>query len=274
MKQFEKVAVVGVGLIGGSLSLAIKEKKLAGQVVGVSRHKRTILLAKRRGAIDSGACDINIIKGADLVILAAPVAVILKLAKAVCGIVSRECIVTDVGSTKEEIVFSLEKMFPNYVGSHPLAGSEKQGVLNANAELFKNSICVLTPTKKTNTAALRKIKLFWEKLGSKIFYLKPDIHDQILSFVSHLPHAVAFSLINAVPKKYLSFASTGFRDTVRIAFSDEEIWSDIFLSNQKELLKAIDLFQENLSLIKSAIKKQDKRLLSNIIKKTKVKKAI
>jgi len=274
MEQFKKVAIVGVGVIGGSLALAIKEKNLARKIVGVSRHRKTISLAKQCGAIDSGACDINVLEGADLLIFAAPVSVILKLAKAVSGIINKDCIVTDVGSTKKEIVASLEKIFPNYVGSHPLAGSEKQGVLNANGELFKNSSCILTPTGRTNTAALSKIELLWEELGAKTFSLSPGIHDQVLSFVSHLPHAVAFSLLDSVPKRYLKFAASGFRDTVRIAFSDEGIWSDIFLSNRKELLKAVGSFEKSLSRIKSALKKGDKKLLSGILKKTTTKKII
>jgi prephenate dehydrogenase len=157
MRLFNKVAIVGVGLIGGSLALAIKKRGLAKEVIGVSRRKKTLLLARQRGMIDRGSQDLNIIKDVDLVILAAPVETIIKTAQEVSKIVGPDCIVIDVGSTKEQIVFKLEKLFKHFVGSHPLAGSEKRGVSNACDEIFNNSLCILTPTKHTAASALRKV---------------------------------------------------------------------------------------------------------------------
>lgn len=271
MKLFNKVAIVGVGLIGGSIALAIKKKKLADEVIGVSRHKNTLLLAKKRGAIDKGSNNINIIKDADLVILATPVSTIIKLARPISKIIRRDCLVTDTGSTKQEIVSRLEKIFPNYVGSHPLAGSEKRGVIYASPNIFKNSLCILTPTKNTRPKVQNKIKRFWNRLSAKVVFVSCSNHDKILSFVSHLPHLVAFSLIDIIPKKYLGFASTGLRDTTRIAASDSKLWADIFLSNQKNILKTIELLQDNLWRIKSAIKKGDKKLLIKILNRAKSK---
>ncbi len=271
MRLFNKVAIIGTGLIGGSLALAIKNKGLAGEIIGVSRHKKTLLLAKRIGAIDKGARDLKVIQDADLVILATPVSTIIKLAVKISKIIKKECLVTDVGSTKQAIVSKLERIFPCYVGSHPLAGSEKRGVLNADARLFKDSLCILTATKNTHKVAQEKIKRLWNNLGAKVIFVAPDAHDKILSFVSHLPHLVAFSLIGAVPGNYLKFASTGLKDTTRVAASDSEMWSDIFLSNQKNVLKSIGLFQNNLSLIKSAIQRKDKKLLNKVLENAKEK---
>jgi prephenate dehydrogenase len=269
MKLFKKVAIVGTGLIGGSIGLAIKKNMLADEVVGISRHKKNLLLAKHRGIIDSGSKDADIIKGADLVILATPVDRIIKFAPIISRMVKKDCIVTDVGSTKKEIVEALEKFFPSYLGSHPLAGSEKRGVSNAQADLFRGTLCILTPTKKTKPDTLLKLEKFWKMLGAKVIFLSTETHDKILSFVSHLPHVVAFSLIDSIPKQYLGFSPSSLKDTTRIAASDSEIWADIFLSNRKNMLKTIGLLQNNLSRIKHAIDKKERHLLTKILKEAK-----
>jgi len=271
MRLFNKVAIVGTGLIGGSLALAIKKNRLANEVIGVSRHKKSLLLAKRKGAIDRGSQAFGIIKDADLLILATPVNTIINLAPKISDIVGRDCIVSDVGSTKKEIVLRLEGFFPNYVGSHPLAGSEKKGIINAQPDLFKDSLCILTPTRNTNKKALNKLNLLWNRLGAGTVKLSPHAHDKILSFVSHLPHIVAFSLIGVIPRQYLKFASTGLKDTTRIAASDSEIWQDIFLNNRENISEAIETFQKNLFKIKSAIRKKDSRLLARILKEARNK---
>lgn len=274
MRLFNKVAIVGVGLIGGSIALAIKKKKIAQEVIGVSRHKKTLLLAKKIGAIDRGSQDLNIIKDADLIILATPVETIINLALRLRKVVSPDAIVTDVGSTKQQIVSKLDRIFPKYVGSHPLAGSEKRGVVNADVGIFKDSLCILTPTRITNKVAKAKIEILWDRLGVRLVTLTAQEHDKILSLVSHLPHIVSFSLIGTVPNKYLKFASSGLKDTTRIAGSDSRLWADIFLSNQKNIIKSIELLQENLSRLKSAIKEKDKKRLFNILQVAKGKREI
>lgn len=271
MKLFNKVAIVGVGLIGGSIALALKKRRLAKKIVGVARHKKSLLLAQKIGAIDKGSQSLNIIRGSDLVILATPVNTILKISQRISKIVSQQAIVSDVGSTKELIVSGLEKFFPNFVGSHPLAGSEKRGVINANPEIFKDSLCVITPTKLTPASALNKVMELWKRLGAKVILISIQDHDKILSFVSHLPHVTAFSLVKTVPDRFLKFASTGFKDTTRIAASESEIWSDVLLSNQENVLKAITLFQDNLLKIKTAIQRNNKRQLTFILSKAKNK---
>ncbi|MBI4706559.1 MAG: prephenate dehydrogenase [Candidatus Omnitrophica bacterium] len=268
--MFRKVAIIGTGLIGGSIGLALKKHRLAAEVVGVSRHKESISLARKTGAIDNGGTSLEIIRGADLVIFATPVNVIIDLAPKVAKIIERNCIVTDVASTKEEIVRLLEKIFPDFVGGHPLAGSEKRSISYASAGIFQGSVCLLTPAKKTKQDSLRKIRTLWENIGAKVILLSAPEHDKVLAMVSHLPHIAAFSLINSVPKGYLKFAAGGLKDTTRIAASDAEIWAQIFMSNRKNVLKSIEALERNISVIKSAIK-QNKKQLSVILNAAKNK---
>ncbi|MFH0912889.1 MAG: prephenate dehydrogenase [Candidatus Omnitrophota bacterium] len=274
MRLFKKVAIVGVGLIGGSMALAIKKKRLAIQIVGVSRHKSTLALAKKSGAIDQGSQDLSIIKDADLVILATPVKTILDLARPILKFIRPDSIVCDVGSTKQEIVSKLSNIFPGFVGSHPLAGSEKRGVSNASSGIFKNSLCILTPTDKTDPKALAKIEKLWHQLGVKVLFLNPDIHDKALSLVSHLPHALAFSLAGIIPTKYLKLGVNSLKDTTRIAVSDSQLWADIFLSNRKNILESIRLFAKNLSKMQSAINKKDRKALIRILEDAKAKREL
>lgn len=270
MRLFKKVAIVGIGLIGGSLAFAIKKRKLARQIVGVSRHRRTLLLAKQNGVIDSGSLKLDIIKNADLLVLATPPETILQLAPQVAPLISGDCLVTDVGSTKKEIVSQLEKLFPHYLGSHPLAGSEKYGILSANPDIFRDSLCILTPTKKTKSKVIKRITKFWQELGVQVVFLSPSLHDKIISLVSHLPHLVAFSLMGVIPNKYLKFSASGLKDTTRIAASEPKLWADIFLSN-KNTLKTLELFQSNLCSIKKAIKDRNKKSILKILKAAKNK---
>lgn len=274
MRLFNKVAIIGVGLIGGSVARAIKKKGLAREVVGVSRRKKNVLLAKRLRVIDDGSQDLNIVKGADLVILATPVDTIIDLAMKVYPLIGKECIVTDVGSTKQKIVAKLEKVFPRYIGTHPLAGSEKRGIAHAETVALKDSLCIFTPTRHTDREALAKVKKLWVKLGAKIVFLNPALHDKILAFVSHLAHASSFSLVGAIPDSYLRFASGGLKDTTRIAASDSELWADIFLSNRRNITMALSNLEKRLGKIKSAINNRNKKLLVRILKEAKTKREI
>ena len=271
MKIFNKVAIVGVGLIGGSLGLSIKKKKLANIVIGVSRHKSSLVEAVRKRAIDYGSQSLSIIKGADLVILATPVNMIMDLAPQLAKIISKECVVIDVGSTKGKIVFKLGKVFPNYVGTHPLAGSEMRGIRNADENLFKGSLCILTPNGTTSKKILGRVRKLWIGAGARTINIAAATHDKILAFVSHLPHAAAFALMNSIPSVFLSFASSGLKDTTRISASEPELWVDIFLSNDKFILGALGLLEDNLRQIKFAIKNKDRKLLLKILQKAKAK---
>jgi len=271
VKIFNKVAIVGTGLIGGSLGLAIKSNKLASKVVGVSRHKKSLLEARKKGAINEGSITLNIIRGADLLILATPVNTIISLTPQISKMISKDCIVMDVGSSKEEIVSRLSRVFPNYVGAHPLAGSEKRGIAFANKELFKGSLCIVTPDNKTKKSALLKIKKLWSGVGAKTMETTPSTHDKIMAFVSHLPHAVSFALMNSVPEVFLRFAASGLKDTTRISASEPQLWADIFMSNYKNILTALGLLEGNLKQIKIAIKTRNRAALIKILEKSKTK---
>lgn len=271
MRLFDKVVIIGTGLIGGSIGLAIKKNKFAKEVVGISRRKESLSMAKKTGAIDKACDNMEVIRDADLVVFATPPEVLLDLAHKAAKFIKDDCVVFDVASTKEKITRELDRLFSNYVGAHPLAGSEKRGIKYSDADLFRGSLCILTPTKNTSPIALGKVRAFWLKLGAKVFYLSGNKHDKILAFVSHLPHISAFSLVNAVPPEYLKFASSGFKDTTRIAGSNSLLWSQIFLGNRRNTLRAIRLFQANLDKIKSAIKNGNKRLLEKLLRKARDK---
>ena len=269
--RFKKVAIVGVGLIGGSIALAIKKNRLADEVVGVCRSKTTLRMARRLKVVDSCSRDLGIIKGSDLVILATPVGTIIDSAKEISRIISRDCIVTDVGSTKDEIVSRLEKVFPYFVGSHPMAGSEKRGVANASPDIFKGCLCILTPTRNTRLLGLSRVRGLWVSLGLRVIVVDPSLHDKILSFVSHLPHLLAFCLIDIIPGEFLKFGSSGLKDTTRIASSEAEVWKDIFISNRQATLNAIGIFQKRLSAVKGALQKKDLRSLESVLLRAKKK---
>lgn len=271
MRLFNRVVIIGVGLIGGSIGLAIKKKGVASKVIGISRHKKTLDLAKARGAIDFGFQEINAVKDADLIILATPVRSIIEIGLKIAFLIKPNTLITDTGSTKKLIVEKLEKVLPNFVGAHPLSGSEKQGARYANGDLFRGSLCILTPTTNTHGQALERISRFWKALGARVVNLTPSQHDKFIAYVSHLPHLIAFSLIRSIPKSHLCFASFGLKDTTRIASSDASLWRDIFLTNQKELLKTVKSFQVSLSKIKSAIVQKDSHTLKRLLNQAKKK---
>ncbi|MDD5044635.1 MAG: prephenate dehydrogenase, partial [Candidatus Omnitrophica bacterium] len=209
MKLFDRVAIVGLGLIGGSMALEIKKRKLASKIIGVSRHQKTINIAKKRHAIDSGGTSLGLIREADLIILATPVIKLIQSLPQVFKLAKKGAVIIDVASTKAEVLLAANRLANKnkyFLGCHPLAGSEKRGIANAGLGLFKGSLCVLTPGRVANKNAMNKISRLWHKLGAKTIMLDPKKHDEILSFTSHLPHIMAFSLIYTVPSSYLKFA--------------------------------------------------------------------
>lgn len=271
MKMFNKVVIFGTGLIGGSLGLALKRKHLVSRIIGLSRHKKNARKALKIGAIDCIGSSIDAVRDADLVILASPVDSIINIALKIAKRLKKDCVVIDVGSTKENIVTRAGALIPDFVGCHPLAGSEKKGIENARETIFAGSICIITPTVKTKKNTLNKIKLLWRKLGVKIVILTPKKHDQILAFTSHLPHMIAFSLIGSIPDKFLSISSGGLKDTTRISGSNALLWSEIFLSNRKNLLASVSSFQAKLAALKLALEKKDMKRLTKILSAAKEK---
>lgn len=270
---YHKVCILGVGLIGGSIGIAIKKLRLAHEVVGVSRQHGSLVQALKARAIDRASHDIKkSVQDADLVILATPVQSIVTIIAEIKNDLKRGCLVTDVGSTKSQIVDAAQKNFPSHVlfaGSHPLAGSEKKGALNASAELLQQACCIVTPTNKTNRTAVDKIKHLWTKLGSRVTVMTPDEHDKILASVSHLPHVLAYNLMSSIPAEHLTYATQGLRDSTRIALSDPEMWRDVCLTNSRNILKSLDQYVKALANLRKLIAARSEEGLLDVFKRSK-----
>ncbi|HEY1660777.1 MAG TPA: prephenate dehydrogenase/arogenate dehydrogenase family protein [Verrucomicrobiae bacterium] len=265
--QFRKITLIGVGLLGGSIGLAARTSRLGREVAGFARRRLTIAECEMVGATDFTTTDLlAAVSNADVVILCTPLAQMRALTKQFLPALKRGAIVTDVGSVKGSVVRELESLVAkagaHFVGSHPMAGGEKTGVLAAKADLFKNAICVLTPTRKSNAAAVRKLEGFWKSLGSRIVKMPPEEHDLFVSRTSHLPHVAASALANFVlgptnPKGQSQLCAGGFRDTTRIASSSPEMWRDIALANRKNLVKALTAFASDLKKFRKVLKRED-----------------
>ena len=271
MKLFSRVAIIGVGLIGGSFGLALKKKALAKEIIGIGHRQKSIDQALRVRAIDQGYLGLDQIKGADLVVLSAPVKEIINILPKLKNLISEDCLIIDAGSTKSEIIKIAEKHRLRFIGCHPLAGMEKKGPENARADLFKNSLCLLVPPKKYSPQDLSRVKKLWEALESRTMVLNSARHDRILAFTSHLPHAVVFSLIDCLKSDYLKFGAGGLKDTTRIGLSDPLLWRDIFLTNRKELLSAINTFEKSFQRLKSLIKNNNDGALRAYLEKARDK---
>jgi len=277
MMQFKKIAIIGVGLIGGSIGLAIKKRGLAGEVTGVFRRPSTLRKAIRCRAIDNGTMSVaEGVKDADLIILAAPVHTIVTTAKEAIRYAKKGAVITDAGSTKTWIVGKIEKMLVgdssvHFIGSHPMAGSEHAGVEFAEKDLLDGAPCIVTKTVNTNKAALKKIVNFWKALGARVIVLSPSGHDKSVSLISHLPHIVAFGLAGAVPLRQLVYAAEGYKDTTRVASSDPELWADIFLTNRIEIAKACREFEIYYKAILKAISRNDHKRTVQLLKTAKSK---
>jgi prephenate dehydrogenase len=271
--QFRKITIVGVGLLGGSIGLAMRQRRLAGEVAGFVRRTASLKDGEKIGALDFATTDLlAAVSGADLVILCTPLAQMRSLAEQFLPALKRGAIVTDVGSVKADVVRELEtlvkKAGAHFVGSHPMAGGEKMGVLAAKADLYANAVCVVTPTKRSNPAAVRKVEQFWKSLGARTLRLDAAKHDLLVSRTSHLPHVVAAALAGLVldprhPKSQVGLCATGFRDTTRIASGSPEMWRDIALANRKHLAKSVEAFVAELKKIQSALKRNDAKAVEN-----------
>lgn len=255
--KFGRITVLGVGLIGASFALGMKKKGLCAEIVGFGRNKENLLKAKERGIIDSfemkpgAAC-----KGSGLIMFSTPVGSFIDLVKESSSFFSEGAIVTDAGSVKGNLVYEMERAMPpgvRYVGAHPIAGSDRSGIEYSSAELFRDAKCIITPTPDSDAGAVRTVMDVWKSLGSGVVTMDPKRHDEIYAFVSHLPHIIAYSLINTVAEtdaSYLEFCGPGFRDVTRIASSSHEMWRDISLLNREKLTEAILLFQKNLDRLR------------------------
>ena len=269
---FEKVTIVGVGLLGGSLGRALRERKLAARVIGCVRRRESIAECRRARAVD--VATLNFTDGvadADLIVLCTPIAQMTSLFKQLLPHLKRGAIVTDVGSVKGGVVQDLESLAAkagvHFIGGHPMAGSEKMGVLASRADLYQGAVCIVTPTKKSNRRALLAVEKLWKAVGTRVLRLTPEVHDQLTARSSHLPHLLASQLVNHVlsekaPSEQASLCATGFRDTTRIASGSPEMWRDIAVANRRNLSKDLGQFISELQRLQKFVNKGDGKALA------------
>ncbi len=259
-----KLAVIGVGLIGGSFALALKQAKAVSHVVGVGRNKANLDVARERGVIDSIASDpATAARDADLVLVAAPVAQF----PAIFGAMKdSKALITDGGSTKRDVIAAARKALGKGIGrfvpAHPIAGAEKSGAAAASAELFRGKRVVLTPLRENSKENISKVEAAWSACGAKVSRMDPDEHDAVLATVSHLPHVLAYALVHNVTKRnnseqLFSMAAGGFRDFTRIASSHPEMWRDICVANRDQILQELKSYANELGSIRKLIQKGD-----------------
>ena len=273
------MTLVGVGLLGGSLGLALKRRGLAKLVVGYVRRRASVAECAKAGAVNRATVHLlDAAADADLIVLCTPIAQMKGLVEQLLPALKRGVIITDVGSVKGSVVKELESVVAragaHFVGSHPMAGAEKTGVAAARADLFEKAVCVVTPTRQTNSPALRKVNQLWKAVGCRLLTLTPAAHDELVSRSSHLPHVVAAELANLVlhpgyPKAQPMLCANGFRDTTRIASGSPEMWRDIALANRQNLSRALDVFMGDLRKFQRALKQGDTAAIARFFEQAK-----
>ena len=280
MKQlFKKITIIGLGLIGGSIGLALKRAGSTAQLIGAARSQKTLDVALERNLVERVEIDIvKSVEDADLVILATPLSSFKKIIFEVSHNLKPGCIVTDTGSSKLKVIEELSNVIPmgvSFIPGHPIAGTELSGPEAGFAELFDDRWCVLTPTEDTNKDALNSIRFFWEELGSKVEIMNPEHHDRVLAITSHIPHLIAYNIVgtandlaNVTNKEVVKYSAGGFRDFTRIAASDPKMWRDIFLYNDEAVLEMLSFFSKDLMKLKKAIEEKDSDLLQTFFENT------
>jgi prephenate dehydrogenase len=277
----KKMAVIGVGLIGGSLARVLREKGAVGEVVGIGRGEANLKRGVELGVLDSYSLDSREgVQGADLVFIATPVCSIPAVVAEIAPFLSPGAIVTDGGSVKEFVVAACEPLMPPgtyFVGGHPIAGTEHSGVEASFATLYQGKRCIVTPTERTDPDALAKVVNIWQTAGSTVPLMDPEQHDRVVAAISHLPHMVAYSLVNAVDGydrfggELLSFSAGGFRDFTRIASSDPVMWRDIALTNREAILETMDFFAGYLATLRGLVAAGDGSALESFFLNSKQK---
>ena len=273
--MFEQLAIIGCGLMGGSFALALKRAGLVKRVVGYSKSPSTTERARQLGVIDVEAPSALLaVSGADIVLIAVPVAATEATLKSIKHLVSSQMLVMDVGSTKRDVIDAGRRALREHIGSfvpaHPIAGKEVSGVEHADADLYTGKQVILTPIERTLTVQLQKAVDVWTALDCKVVKMSPESHDAAFAAVSHLPHLISFALMNAISgqpqgKDYLSLAGPGFRDFTRIAAADPKVWRDIMVSNREELLAQSKIFQRNLQALELMISSGNTEALEGLI---------
>jgi prephenate dehydrogenase len=277
--HWRKVTLVGIGLLGGSLGMALKQRRLAGTVQGYVRREASVAECKRLGAVDQAGLDLAAaVKDSDLVVLCTPIAQMRPLTEQMLPALKAGALVTDVGSVKASVVRELEPLVASarahFIGSHPMAGAEKTGVGSARGDLFAGAICVVTPTPGSKAYLVAKLEELWKSVGGVPLRLPPELHDELVSRSSHLPHVVAAELANYVlrpdhPREQPLLCANGFRDTTRIAGGSPEMWRDICLANGPHLSRALGAFIDNLQEFRRALEDRDAKAIETFFQQAK-----
>jgi prephenate dehydrogenase len=275
----QRLSIIGVGLIGGSLARALKRAKVCGEVIGCGRNTTNLDKAIELGIIDRYETQPALaVKDADMVVIAVPLGTMATILTSIRESLSPQTIITDVGSAKTTVVADarqhLGPLLPRFVPGHPIAGTEKSGVIASFAELFENRRVILTPLPETDSQALKKVVMMWEQTGAEIAQMSVAHHDEVLAATSHLPHVLAYSLVDTLAKmedrtEIFRFAAGGFRDFTRIASSDPKMWHDICLANREALLKVLAHFNHNLAQLIDAIRNEDSKAVKTIFTQAK-----
>ncbi len=274
---FERLVVLGLGLLGGSVAAAAKRRGLAREIVGSARRRGPLESARAAGIVDSIAPPREAVVGADFVVLGTPVGSMPGLVADVAGNLEAGCLMTDVGSVKVSVLDSLPGFLPDgveFVGSHPMAGSHLRGPEHADADLFEGAICVVTPRPGQSEAAVERVEAFWTSLGACVTRRSPGVHDEEVAWVSHLPHLLAFAFadaLRAAPSGAGELAGGGFRDFTRIAQSDAELWGEILSLNSKALSGPLNRFSESLAKLARMLEEGDGESLEQALNQARIR---
>ena len=277
--SFNRVTIVGPGLLGASIAMSLKKKGIAGEIWVWLRNKQKKELCDKSEWCDRALVDLqDAVSDSDLVILCTPVELILDQLTTVSDWLKPGCIVTDVGSLKKGICQRADEVFRDkqiyFVGSHPMAGSEKTGMKYASSSMLEKKNCIVTPTDKTNSKYLNKISRMWKMLEMKVTHKTPDLHDEIVGWISHLPHLIASVLINTVGEKdptWMDLSGNGLKDTTRIASGNPTMWKEILIGNRKNLNISIEHLIENLNDMKVALASEDSGKINKLLDSAKIK---
>ncbi len=266
-----RLTIIGVGLLGGSLGLAVRERIKGCEIIGCAHREKSLVQAQALGAIDRWTLDpAEAVSEAELVVVCTPVGLIETWLDAISAHLQPGAIVTDVGSTKASIVSAGERLIrspASFVGSHPMAGGSQKGVAVARADLFEDATCIVTATDRTVPAVAEQVAQFWQTLGMRVVRHDPAEHDRLAALVSHLPHAVAAALVACQSPASIDLRGRGFTDTTRVAAGDAELWRDIFLDNAGNVVASIDLMIERLQSVRHIIADRDAASLEAWLKK-------
>ncbi len=277
MPYWDRVAIIGVGLIGGSIGLGLRQRNLARHVIGIGRRMETLRTAENRGAITEATTDLAAgVAQAELVIIGTPVQTIVDQVKQVAEAAKSGTLVTDVGSTKQSIVEGADRalagalgLWTSFVGSHPLAGSERTGVEFARADLLEGRTVVVTPSEASKSDAVERVESLWQALGAKVERMSPAEHDQAVAATSHVPHVVAAALAAATKQDYLPLTATGWADTTRVAAGDVELWRQILSDNRPHVLAQLREFEKFIAAYAAALERGDEAQLAHLLQQGK-----